>query len=73
MTQKPTYDELTRKLRELEAEVSEMRRVEDALKHQKAYLELLIDSAPEAILLADSRHRITKINPQFVEMFGFSP
>ncbi|MEW6669217.1 MAG: PAS domain S-box protein [Thermodesulfobacteriota bacterium] len=72
MANQPTTDELTRRLKELETEVSELRRVEEALKVQKAYLELLIDSAPEAILLADNQHRITKINPQFVEMFQFT-
>src|SRR5215469_5956202 len=40
---------------------------------QKAYLEQLVECAPEAISILDVQHRITRINSEFSELFGFSP
>jgi two-component system cell cycle sensor histidine kinase/response regulator CckA len=39
---------------------------------QKAYLEQLVECAPEAISILDVQHRITRINSEFSELFGFS-
>jgi PAS domain S-box-containing protein len=61
-----------KRIEELELRAGKHRDAEELLRVQKAYLELLLDSAPEAILLADRDGRITRINPQFTEMFGFS-
>jgi PAS domain S-box-containing protein len=40
---------------------------------QKAYLEQLIESAPEAISILDDQHHIMRINEEFTRMFGFQP
>src|SRR5207245_3049444 len=40
---------------------------------QKAYLEQLVECAPEAISILDDQYRIVRINGEFTRMFGFSP
>ena len=39
---------------------------------QKAYLEQLVECAPEAITILDTAHHITRINSEFSRLFGFS-
>jgi PAS domain S-box-containing protein len=39
---------------------------------QKAYLDQLVECAPEAITILDSCHQVTRINSEFVRMFGFT-
>jgi two-component system, cell cycle sensor histidine kinase and response regulator CckA len=40
---------------------------------QRAYLEQLVECAPEAISILDARHQITRINSEFTQLFGFTP
>src|SRR5579885_2122094 len=40
---------------------------------QRAYLDQLVECAPEAVTILDSNHQITRINSEFSRMFGFSP
>jgi two-component system cell cycle sensor histidine kinase/response regulator CckA len=72
VAKQPTYDELIQRIKALEREALERERAEETLRIQNAYMELLFESAPEAILWADKNHRITRINRQFTEMFGYS-
>ena len=39
---------------------------------QKAYLDQLVECAPEAITILDSCHQVTRINSEFTRMFGFT-
>src|SRR5437870_4946773 len=39
---------------------------------QRAYLEQLVECAPEAISILDDQYRIVRINGEFTLMFGFS-
>jgi two-component system, cell cycle sensor histidine kinase and response regulator CckA len=39
---------------------------------QKAYLEQLLEGAPEAITILDVEHRVTRINSEFSRLFGYS-
>ena len=45
---------------------------ESDLQVQKAYLEQLFQSAPEAIAILDPQYHITHINVEFTRMFGYS-
>jgi two-component system, cell cycle sensor histidine kinase and response regulator CckA len=40
---------------------------------QKAYLDQLVECAPEAVTILDTNQQITRINSEFTRMFGFSP
>jgi PAS domain S-box-containing protein len=45
----------------------------DSPELQRAYLEQLVECAPEAITILDSEYRITRINGEFTRIFGFDP
>jgi two-component system, cell cycle sensor histidine kinase and response regulator CckA len=40
---------------------------------QKAYLDQLVECAPESITILDPSHRVMRINSEFTRMFGLSP
>ena len=70
---KPSYEELLEKVKELQRNDRKAGQTQEALRIQNAYLELFFESAPEAIVMADKDHRITRISPQFTRMFGYAP
>jgi two-component system cell cycle sensor histidine kinase/response regulator CckA len=45
----------------------------DSPELQRAYLEQLVECAPEAITILDPELRITRINGEFTRIFGFGP
>jgi two-component system cell cycle sensor histidine kinase/response regulator CckA len=45
----------------------------DCPKLQRAYLEQLVECAPEAISILDPEYRITRLNGEFTRIFGFGP
>jgi two-component system cell cycle sensor histidine kinase/response regulator CckA len=45
----------------------------DSPELQRAYLEQLVECAPEAISILDPEYRITRLNGEFTRIFGFSP
>jgi len=45
----------------------------DGPQVQKAYLEQLIECAPEAISILDTQYNITRVNGEFTRIFGFRP
>jgi PAS domain S-box-containing protein len=53
-------------------DISDKVAAEKALQTQKAYLEQLFQTAPEAIALIDSEDRVARVNAEFIRMFGFS-
>lgn len=60
-----TYDEL-------QHEVEERQQAEQALALEKAYLEQLFESAPEAIAIVDNDSHILRANSEFTNMFGYT-
>ncbi len=53
-------------------DITELKRSEEAFKVQQAYLERLIESAPEAIVLLDNNEVIMQVNQEFTNMFGYT-
>ena len=47
--------------------------VPDSPELQRAYLEQLVECAPEAISILDPEYRITRLNGEFTRIFGFGP
>jgi PAS domain S-box-containing protein len=47
------------------------RRVEEALSIERAYLDELFQSSPEAVVLLDNENRILRPNREFTELFGY--
>lgn len=56
----------------LAREVVDRERAQRELEVQKAYLERLFESAPEAIVVLDEDGRIVRMNDEFTRMFGYS-
>jgi len=52
--------------------ITERKKTEEKLKEQKAYFEELIESAPEAITILNVDDRVTRINREFTNLFGFT-
>ena len=63
---------LKRTLDSLEEEVTEHKRAREALTIQKAYLEELIENAPEAIVVMNNDDRVIRINSEFTQLFGYT-
>ena len=58
--------------RELESEISERRRAEEALREHTGILNTFITSNPIAIVAQDSHGRIELVNPAFHALFGYT-
>ena len=54
-------------------DITARKRAADELKVQKAYLEKLIESAPEAIAVLDPGDHVVRVNRGFTELFGYRP
>jgi len=52
-------------------DVTERKRAEETLHLQSAYLEQLIESAPEAIAMLDHQQNVLRVNREFSRMFGY--
>jgi len=53
-------------------DVSQRVEAERELRIQKAYLEELFESAPEAVVLIDTDFKITRVNQEFIRLFGYT-
>jgi len=56
---------------ELEALNQELQSTNEKLHLEKAYLYQLFESAPEAIVMADSKGRVLRANSEFLKLFGY--
>jgi PAS domain S-box-containing protein len=54
-------------------DITERKQAEGALQVQSAYLEQLIESAPEGIAVLDNQHTVLRVNREFTRMFGYTP
>jgi PAS domain S-box-containing protein len=72
MAKKPTYEELEKRIKELENEKRENTlSKEEFLKRQK-YLESVFHHAPIAIITLDPSHRVLQWNPGAQKIFGYT-
>ncbi|MGD0582021.1 MAG: PAS domain S-box protein [Bacteroidales bacterium] len=53
-------------------DISEQKKNEEQIVREKAFLEHLIDSTPEAIVITDIPGKITLINKEFTNLFGYT-
>jgi PAS domain S-box-containing protein len=53
-------------------DISEQKMNEEQIIREKAFLEHLIDSTPEAIVITDIPGKITLINKEFTSLFGYT-
>lgn len=53
-------------------DITERKRAEESAKIQRALMDQLFESSPEAVLQTDAEHRVVKCNPEFTRMFGYT-
>jgi PAS domain S-box-containing protein len=53
-------------------DISRQRNYEDQINREKAFLEHLVDSIPEAVAILSPEGKITIINKEFTDLFGYS-
>lgn len=53
-------------------DITKRKTAEEELLLQKTYLEILFNSAPEAIVLHDNNDRVVNVNREFTRMFGYT-
>ncbi len=68
---KPTEAPAPHHLAALQEAERKLRNAERELQLQKAYLEQLFDSSPEAIVLATNEGVVVRVNQEFERIFGF--
>jgi len=71
MPEKPTYEELEKRVKELEKETVEREQVEEALRESEEKYRTLFKNANEAIYVAQDE-RIVFANPKTEELYGYS-
>jgi PAS domain S-box-containing protein len=54
------------------SDISKHRKYEEQIVREKAFLENLIDSTPEAIAITDNSGIVTLVNKEFTNLFGYS-
>ena len=53
-------------------DITALKEAEQAFLREKAFLEQLVESAPEAIVLSDNDGRILRVNSEFEKVFGYT-
>jgi len=72
MTGKPTYEELEQRVKELENEAIERKRVEDALRESEERFRLLFDRVFDAIVMIDEKGQIADVNQATCRLLGYT-
>lgn len=72
MTEKSAYDELERRLKELEAEVARLSKAEKRLLRTQQRLITVLDFIPYAFVAYDREGKVFYLNPAFTEIFGWT-
>jgi PAS domain S-box-containing protein len=68
------YQELLRHFRDvLQGDLQTLARLGNELEEQRAHLSELFARVPEALVLVDHDSRITRVNPAFSKIFGYTP
>lgn len=68
------YQELLSHCRDvLECDLKTLVRIGDELEDQRAHLSELFARVPEAVIMIDEGFDITRVNPEFSRMFGYTP
>ena len=70
MDKKPTYEELLKKIQELEKQESEQEKIARALQNRETHLRTLIETIPDLIWLKDPNGVYLACNRKFERLYG---
>jgi len=71
MTNKPTYEELEQRVKELELDAQRNDQTEEVLKNGKEFYKKLVDSSPDLIYRTDHKGKITFISQSSFRLSGY--
>ncbi len=71
MAKKPTYEELERRVKELENEAVERKRVEEALRESEEKYRSMMEAMDEAVYICSQDYRVKYMNPAMVKRTGW--
>ena len=66
------HDEISSLAGSINQMLTSLERSERERQIPEAYLEGLFESAPEAVVIVDNKHRIVRVNQEFTHMFGYT-
>ena len=72
MAERPTCEELENRIQELEQELSERERIEEALRESQARFQLLYERAPLGYQSLDEDGNFIEVNPAWLNILGYS-
>jgi PAS domain S-box-containing protein len=72
MTDKPTYEELEERVKDLEREAVERKRAEEALRKSERRYRRLLDFVPFPVALFNLDRTVSYLNPMFTKVFGWT-
>jgi len=72
MADKPTYEELKQRVKELEKEATELKRTEEVLMKSEERFRIIFNNAPQGIVLANHSGQFLKVNSAWQDMFGYN-
>jgi PAS domain S-box-containing protein len=72
MLEKPTYEELEKRILELEKTVSKFQRQKKALHDQLLHQRTLMEVSLDGIAIIDQNHRVREANDRFAQMLGYT-
>jgi polar amino acid transport system substrate-binding protein len=72
MAKKPTYEELEQRVKELEEEFLECKKIKEALRESEEKYRSLLEASPDPIVIYDLEGRATYANFAFTQTFGWS-
>jgi PAS domain S-box-containing protein len=52
-------------------DITERKQAEEETQRERAFFDRLVETAPEGIAIADTQGRVTRVNAEFVRMFGY--
>jgi len=68
MAEKPTYEELKQRVKELDKEAFDRKRVDEALQESEERLQTITDTALDSIFCKDINRRYTFVNPSMIQL-----
>ncbi|MFZ5571817.1 MAG: PAS domain S-box protein [Thermodesulfobacteriota bacterium] len=72
MENKPTYEELLQRLKDLEQESSELKQAKEALQESEQKYRYLVENIPDVVYSIDTSLKVTAVNLPASEFYGFT-